>query len=75
MKRKCSYLSNRKLIFRGRNKRRLRPRKTTVEEQVMISVSQEYLNGLNSKIQNLEDHVRGLENMNRELVEAVNEKQ
>jgi len=41
----------------------------------MISVSQEYLNGLNSKIQNLEDHVRGLENMNRELVEAVNEKQ
>jgi hypothetical protein len=45
-----------------------------VEEQVMISVSQELLNGLYSKIQNLEDHIRGLENMNKELVMAVNGK-
>jgi hypothetical protein len=50
------------------------PRKTTVEAQGMISVSQDFLNGLYSKIQNLEDHIRGLENMNKELVEAVNEK-
>jgi hypothetical protein len=38
----------------------------------MISVSQEYLNRLNSKIQNLEDHVRALESVNRELTMAVN---
>jgi hypothetical protein len=46
-----------------------------VEEQGMISVSQELLNGLYSKIQNLENHIRGLEDMNKELVAAVNEKQ
>ena len=46
-----------------------------MQEKGMISVSQELLNGLYSKIQNLEDHIRGLENMNKELVEAINEKE
>jgi hypothetical protein len=62
------------------NKRRLGPRKTTVEEQVMISVSQEFLNGLtrekvllNGTIDELRRHIRALEAENRELVSAVNE--
>jgi hypothetical protein len=45
-----------------------------VMETEMISVSQVYLNGLLRTIQDLKEHVRGLENMNEELVAAMNEK-
>lgn len=51
-----------------------------MEEQVMISVSQEFLNGLtrekvllNGTIDELRRHIRALEAENRELVSAVNE--
>ena len=46
-----------------------------MQEKGMISVSQELLNGLYSKMQNLEDHVRALEAVNRELTQAINEKE
>jgi hypothetical protein len=44
-----------------------------VEDKEMISVSREYLQGLLNKVQNLEDHVRALEAINRELGQAANE--
>jgi hypothetical protein len=43
-----------------------------IEEQVMISVSQEYLNGLNRKIQDLEDELGAYRIINKELTDAVN---
>jgi hypothetical protein len=44
------------------------------ESKEMISVSKEFLESLMKKLQDKDDHIRGLEAENRELVAAVNQK-